>query len=1042
MMKRETIHTLLWAAVFCVVVFGAQSVYPQGRSEGTISGRVTDESAAVLPGVTITATNLATGLTRTDVSGPDGTYQLPALQPATYDLTATMQGFTTAKRSVQVTVGAEVTINVTLTVASIEETVTVTAESPLIEVTKTEQSVLIGAEEVENLPTNSRNFLEFAMLSPGVVRGRSSGAGWGGEDGFSSSGNRGDQNSINIDGLTNKSFNDGLENENFSQEGVQEFQVLTSSYPAEYGGGAGAVVNAVTKSGTNTLQGHVYTFFRNDAFDKPPFDLETGADGTVTAVPEESADEFKRFIGGGVAGGPIVKDKAFFFGLFERNTQNTPQVRTIPQSTIDTVREIAISTLPDDESNKVTQSEPDGTKWLFKGDFNISEKHTLAARFNYAERFSPGGTANGRNSIINSSESKGKTKLFSASVNSFLSDNSLNTVRFQYNRVDGYSDWPEQGGQGNILNFAPRIIIGGGTGGNFGRSNAGGQPHTSEEKWEVQDTFTYFKGDHTLKVGGQYLLIRFFHNFQWMVDSEWRFANVAAFEAGVPNSLLQSWGPTGASFPAHLTSFFVQDEWQPNDKVTLNLGLRYEYDRFPADISSYELPEAVINPNTGQETTAAGSPIMGGFVNDTNNLMPRVGLTFSSDEGRTVIRAAGGKFYGQNYFGEMAQGMMWNGPPYYPYDFTSGEARDIWAGTQDPTSPYYNDLGARRLPNDYFNVLLAEQRELAILGFNVETVKPYSWQANVGVERELTDWLAGSVTFLWSKGENNIRSANRNPRAGVFYRQGEVIASSGRVAPYDMWVQEGARPEPVIDGLNIGNYKEYGNFGAMSYKGLSATATVRWSSFRARVSYGYNSTWDDSVSISFRQGPSDLVCGVDCEWSRSVLSTPHRFIGSIVWQSPEAWPVAARDWQVSSIVNVEAGHPFQVWSGFDFNNETTETDRPMGVPRNSLWTDGFNSIDLRLSRMVRLGGDRSVEVLFEMFNLLNTANYDSYVDQLYTFKGGLFVPRPDFAAFANSGQLNQRDDNRSTDDIGLNTKQRRTSVGDPFQGQLGIRFRF
>ena len=260
------------------------------------------------------ATNTATGLVRTSVSEPDGHYRLAALPPGTYQLSAELSGFATIKRTLTVTVGAEVDFDIVLGLKSLEESVNVTAEAPLVETAKTQQSVTVAEAEVRSLPTNARNFLEFALLAPGVTRGRSSGAGWGGDQGFSASGNRGDQNSINIDGLQNRN-GEGVEVGNFSQEAVQEFQVITQSYPAEYGGAAGGVVNAVTKSGTNQYKGYGFEYMRSNVFAKPPFTLggvDLTKNQTITATPASGATDFRQHNYGVSFGGPIFKDKTFF----------------------------------------------------------------------------------------------------------------------------------------------------------------------------------------------------------------------------------------------------------------------------------------------------------------------------------------------------------------------------------------------------------------------------------------------------------------------------------------------------------------------------------------------------------------------------------------------------------------------------------------------------------------------------------------------------------------------------------------------------------
>jgi outer membrane receptor protein involved in Fe transport len=1015
---------------------GPDHARAQGLAEGSIVGQVVDETKAVLPGVVVTATNPATGFTRQSVTDGEGTFRLVALPPADYEVVAELAGFGTFRNTVTVTVASDTRLAVGLRVAALDETITVSGEAPLVEVTRTEQSATISQREVEGLPTNDRNFLTFALLTPGVVRGRSGGAGFGGENGFSSSGNRGDQNGINIDGLSNKSLDNGHDAGGFSQEAIQEFNVVTQGYPAEFGGAAGGVLNAVSKSGTNQFDGYVYTFLRDDAFDRPLFEEAAGSDGVVSAVTTDQTPEFRRFIGGVTIGWPIKRDRLFFFGLVEATRSNTPRQQTIRQETIDAVNTIVGPVYGDNQFNAIRQFKPRDNQGSAKVDWTVSPAHNATFRGVYTNRFSPPGIPNGRNSVSGSNETWGHSYIISGSLNSFLSDRTLNTMRFQTNRDDGYVDFPALGGRQNIRNFPARLQIGGGTGGNFGRGNGGGGEHGYEAKWEANDTLTMYRDNHTFKVGGVYTFSQFFQTNNYGPDGVWEFSNLNAFIAGRPTAFFQTYGHGATYMKTHYVSVFAQDQWQPTPALTIDYGIRYQYDRHPTDFVSYQLPESTFNPSTLERTTDAGAPGMGGFQNDANNVMPRLGVAYTPDGGRTVLKGAGGAFYGMQYLGELANPLGWNGPPNsYRFTFNSVEAAEIWAGTVDPASPYYNPLGIRRLPYYYYDeVLVPEGIPPTNNSFRTNLETPMSWQANVGVDRQLTGNIAVSGSFLYSRGYNNIRNVNVNPRAPIFHPAGSLLPN-GVVTPFDVQYRGGDRPDPSFT-----EHWQYGNFGKVSFKGISTSISGRWANLQTRVSYSWNDSWDDSVAISFRQGPSNPDC-IPCEWSRAVINA-QRVVGSIVYQTPQTWNPLARDWQLSSILEYESGHPYQMLAGFDFNNDTLPADRPLGVPRNSLITDAYKNVDLRITRTFGIRDDLRLEVLFEMFNVLNLVNWTSYVDQLYVFQGGRYVARPDFAAFANGADLNALDTHRAPDDIGLDPRIRRSGIGEPMQGQLGFRFRF
>jgi hypothetical protein len=1036
-MKTFNLRLVSMAALVAVAVLAGPAVaWGQGLAEGSIIGRVVDQTKAVLPGVTVTATNLATGFQRTSVTEGDGVFRLVALPPAEYEVSAELSGFSTVRSRVVVTVASETNIELGMSVATLTESVTVTGEAPLIEVTQTQQAVTINQTEIEGLPTNSRNFLEFALLSPGVVRGRSGGAGFGGENGFSTSGNRGDQNGINIDGVSNKSLDNGLEQTTFSSEGVQEFNVVTQGYPAEFGGAAGGVINAVSKSGTNNFNGYGYGFIRSDAFDKPVFNTVTGSDGIVTAEPASQAAEFNRSVTGLTIGGPIRQDQMFFFGLAEITRSNTPRLENIVQATLDSVRQIAIPDLPDTEANVIRQFKPRNNKGNVKVDWNLSNTQNVSVRGSYNSNFNPAGAPNGRNSVTTTTETKDRTFVIAGSLNSVPSNRFLNTARFMINREDSWVEFPMQGGRENMRNFSPRIQIGGNTGGMFGRGNGGGGEHNFETKWEFNDTVTMYRDSHTFKMGGDYLFSQFQQINNYGPDGVWDFSDINAFRAGLPTAFFQTWGHGGVYLKVHYFSGFAQDQWQPRPGLTIEYGVRYQYDHHPNDIASYTLPEKIFNPMTLERTDEAGSPGMKGFNNDNNNIMPRLGVAWTPDQGKTLFRAAGGSFYGIQYLGEIANPMGWNGPPSsYRFTFSQVEAREIWAGTVNPASPFYNPLGIRRLPYYYYDRVLVPQGIPPTNNvFDTDLKTPMSWQANFGVDRQLTQRVAVSGSFLWSRGYNNIRNVNKNPQGGVAYSQGALLPS-GRITPFDVIYRQGPRPDSSFSEVWT-----YGNYGTMKFKGATGSISSRWTNLQLRASVTWNDSWDDSVAISFRQGPSNPDC-VPCEWSRSVTNST-RFVGSVVYMTPQTRGVFGRDWQVATIFEYEGGHPYQVLSGFDTNNDTIAADRPLGVPRNSLITDPYKNVDFRFSRTLPVRGDVKVEVLFELFNAFNWANYSTYVDSLYVLQGGQYVPRPDFVAFQASPNLNVLDTKRDPGEIGLDPKQRRNGVGDPMRGQLGFRFRF
>jgi len=1032
---------LLAVVALTTMLTGAAAA--QGRAEGSIVGTVTDETKGVLPGVTVTATNPATGFSRETVTDAEGQFVLPALPPAPYEVMAALTGFSTFKGTVTVSVGAEARVAISLTVGSVQENVTVTGETALVETTKTEQGTQFNENEVQNLPMTSRSFLEFALLAPGVVRARAQGDGFQGNQ-FSTSGNRNGQNQFNIDGLNNKNMNGGGDRGRISPAAIQEFQIVTQSFPAEYGGAAGGVTNAVTKSGTNALSGSGFLFQRNETFDKPPFNTRptAGTDSTVEAFPVAAANFFRRQIAGFTLGGPVRRDKMFYFFVLDTTRTHQKRLRTVNQNAIDAVRQLAFPEIPDTPQNEASDYKP--WEWITstKVDYTISQRHNANINFATFRDRRPAGSVNGRSSVYTTTDQRAYTTRVGGSLNSFLSDKTLNTFRVLHDLSDQRTNYPNRGGFDNLFNWDAGLVIAGSTGGNFGLGELGTLPHNhqSERKIELQDTMTMFRDKHTVKFGGAYMWVDALQYSHYYGLGEWRFSDLAAFRAGQPSGFIQSFGSVGAYIVANHISGFIQDEWQPRSNLTVNAGVRYDFVKLPGDLTRIELPEPAFNSGTGKfDTNVVSNSYMTGFKNDTNNVAPRLGFSWSADD-KTVVRLGGGLFFGAHHYGEMDQGLGNSLDGYERYDFPSVEATAIWAGLHNPTSIYYN-RGEMRLAQSYRDQNLAGKRPFSIFSHPADLKTPQSLQASLGVERQLMPWLSASGNLLFNKGEFSYRSQNINPPEAVFYPAGSTLPS-GRVTPHDVNYrpENGPRQDPTR--ANIYTYRQVTR---IRYKGASASLNARFSGLQVRGSYTFNDTWDDGSDVSTRLLPSDSDC-VPCEYSKSVQSTTHNFRGSAVYQLPSSLPIWARDWQLSTVLDFEGGHPSLVISSFDFNNDNVITDRPFGVPRTGLWTDGFYSADLRVARFIPIRGKVRAEVIFEMFNFTNTIHFSNWDQNLYRFVGGRYLPYADFVAYNATAAVNQGFNQGRMEitpaEIGLDREIRRNSVDNPRQGQLAFRLHF
>src|SRR5918992_2056733 len=420
---------MVFRAIAVIALLGLWSVPALAQSAtGEIQGTIVDQSGAVLPGVTVSIVNTATGATREVVSDADGLFTVPGLPVGPYEVTASLQGFATQRQpGVRVQVGQTITLRMQLEVAAVAETITVAGTPPVVETTRSEVSSVVNATAVSNLPANGRNFIDFVLLTPGVTRDPRQGD-------ISFAGQRGTLNSLVVDGADNNNTffgqalgrtGSGRAPYQFSQEAVQEFQVNTNAYSAEYGRAGGAVINVVTKSGTNDFGGSIFEFYRDKA-------LNANTEINERLGRAKSPYHYNQF--GGVFGGPIVRDKHFFFANYDgqRNTQPNAVFLNLPANTpTDADTQAAIATLtPLAESWERTQNQD---VFLVKTDHQLTDAQRLTLRYNH-QNFVGGGFENGgaQTSFQTTGASKVYTRTFNTTLATVIGSTLFNEARFQY----------------------------------------------------------------------------------------------------------------------------------------------------------------------------------------------------------------------------------------------------------------------------------------------------------------------------------------------------------------------------------------------------------------------------------------------------------------------------------------------------------------------------------------------------------------------------------------------------------------------------------
>ena len=598
----------------------------------TIRGKVVDQQGAVLPGATVTARQVETNATRSAVTTGVGHYLLPSLTPGRYEVTAALEGFAPAGRPVELTVGAEFTVDFTLKVSSVAETVTVTGEAPLLETTRTVVGQTISKAQVDSLPTANRDFLSLAQLAPGV----SVGVGGNGAT-LAVNAQRGYQNNVVVDGASNNWQYYGKQASTFSQDWIQEFQVMTNSFSAEFGNASGGIMNVITRSGSNQYVGRAYFYHREKALDSPPFAGYFENDNIEKPVFLEKADlpDYTQRRWGGFLGGPILKDRLFFFAGYEdllRESNDTLGISAYWRA---------------QGYNSVEPVKTTDHPFLIKTDVNLTSKHRLSTRFDRTINKNVNASWYGAIAPFEGRLNEGGPVWNVVSnFSSVLSNTSFNEFRgyFMSNKPPVTCNASGVAGQENLEK---------GPWGTFSHHRYPtlrvGCPifHglEGEENLGFIDTFSFIKGRHQFKIGGQAIQNRMVVDIANFHDGYWRFAQDKVFNLNDPTSYPYFWegniGPGAWKSPVWNFSFFTQDTWQVADNLTLNLGLRYDLER-----SVTQGNEFVDTKNAQIVSTLGGSKVLEKTKVDYNNVSPRLGFVWTpTEDKRTTVRGAFGHFY-------------------------------------------------------------------------------------------------------------------------------------------------------------------------------------------------------------------------------------------------------------------------------------------------------------------------------------------------------------------------------------------------------------
>jgi hypothetical protein len=1044
---RLTCACLMFALSFAFV---ASDAFAQAQaSTGQITGTVRDNNGGAIPGATVKVVSAQTGLERAATTSADGVYRIVLLPPGVYNLTTEAQGFTkTELRNVQVTIGQVTDVNVTLGVGGVQEAVTITAEA--VQTTVSQPDAVINENAINNLPINGRRFQDFVTLTPTAQVDPQRGQ-------ISLSGQRGIYGTnINIDGVDyNQPFFGGIRggersNNAFTipQESIKEFQVVSSGYSAEFGRSTGGVVTVVTKSGTNEFNGSAFYLIRHRELAK------TNAFGQAAAPTQHQF--------GGSIGGPIVRDKSFFFGsyeqqqltnprqvLFDRLTTFTPGADT--QEAFNFYKSLET---PFDQTN-------DAIAFLARFDHQFSEANRFNVRYSQSTNEALNANSVGNqlfpstiSALSNNGTEKDRTYTVVGQLTSFFTSNLVNELRAQYTREVrprlANAEAP------NITNAV----------GNVGTVSF---LPTTQFDWRAQvfNNLTWIMGNHSVKFGAeinhvfvdQTFAFNQFGLFSFSGSDTRTILDILSYTPAITTGVVNRFDSTAVQYRRQIGngrlafdtdefSLYAQDSWRVRPNFTLNYGLRWEAQFNPT-------PEAnnteLLNLVRGFRFPI-GYTVDPSFIPDnTDQFSPRVGIAWDPfKDGKTVIRAFAGMYYGRSPALLFAAPL--NNFRIPPGDLTiqlplSTSSLPATSPLRTCTTVYcqlrligvdLNTFTLDKLPLLSVQQVQSVASALGLSNFspftgaqpitwapNFENPRSYQWGA--GVERELgggfsvgADYSQVNTVHLQRNRELNIPTPiirATDPAQRPFFGLTTAVASGGQT-----------RPIP-----SLGSVQMRESSGRSVYQAATFRAQLRrsWGQFSAFYTLSRSLSDDDNerdaggigYENSFNLGP---------EFNYSRLDRRHQFVANPVFFLPY-------DFEVSSAIRLRSALPVDANAGADLNQDLGGPNRPYSAPgvpfkRNAFRNEPVYDIDFRLQKTIAFTEKARIILSADMFNIFNFKNIQ-YAGQALQYCTGTI---PLDCGFGSTGRnplfLQLKDANGNF--ILTN------NPGAPFQAQFGARVQF
>jgi len=990
-------------------------------ARGELRGTVTDPSGAVVPLARLTLKSGDTGFLRQNTTGDSGDYTFLAVPPGDYDVQIEKDLFQPELlHGVHISVGQVTTLDAQLKLGTVKETLVINGAAALLEIERSQQANIVAQESIAKLPIDRRDYLTFALLSPGVVD--STGQANDTDlrlkqvptSGISFFGSNGRGNSVTIDGGEANDGGGGVRS-TLSQEAIEEFQINRSNYSAEQGGASGGTINIVSRAGSNDLRGSLFGFFRHDALDAGnPFARVLEGTQLVRTKPPSKRQQF-----GGSIGGPIRKDRTFVFAAFEGLVRRESSVVSILTDTSifdpTPAQNAVLNTLPAAEAASLRSAltaSPE-TRALFEKnsgvfpfssdvwrssvrlDHRLTERDQLFFRGSFSKLNETNANLEALIGASRGLETQQLDPTLAVGWTRVGSPRFVNEAHIQWGYRRFYVD--------SVDKFGPELRISG-----YGVFNEDYllPSRNIERRAEIRDDLTWIRGSHTVKFGVQSLIRGTHSESHIFFSGRFTFGDLPgflldpnlpatftinalqAFNLGLAQTYIQGAGnPTVASTNPYY-GFYIQDGWKIRPGLRLDFGLRYELDtRQPP------LPTAK------------------------KNFAPRFALAWNPQRSqKTVVRAGYGIYYSPIYYqidwsvnalnqingfrqiGQAFTSILTPGAASAANIFTTLRQEGV-IGIPTPTRSI--------TPADVapFGITFPQTGPLppfAILFQNSpDFTNPYSQQGSISIEHQFAQDLAISAGYTWVRTlkltrarDANLLPAPVDPQLGI-----------------PVWSDPKYFVNPLVAQLNV--FESTAN---AYYNAFMVQLTKRFSrKFSFNANYTLSKATDDVTDFNSDFEAADQT-NLRAERARSSFDQRHKFVAYAVWSAPGKL-------ELSPIVRANSGRPFNLLVGADLNQDRHDTtDRPPGAGRNTGVGPAFAAVDLRISREFNLGEHRRLQLTAEAFNLLNHLNMAS-VNNVVGLMAGPF-------------DVTGRNDRLPTQPLGF------TSAYDPRRIQLGARFSF